>query len=109
MREQFRRTRDTEVIPMIYRGEMDKAKQLQLGIQGERHKKILAVVKQIEKDSSAQALAQAAQTQQIANSTAFNFGIISLLAFIISILVLIILLCSVRNAPPLAADEPASD
>lgn len=41
--EAFRNTRDTQIIPFIYEGRMQEAKELALGIQAERYKKMVAL------------------------------------------------------------------
>ena len=41
--EAFRNTRDTQIIPFIYEGRMQEAKELALGIQAERYKKMVTL------------------------------------------------------------------
>ena len=41
--EAFRNTRDTQIIPFIYEGRMQEAKELALGIQAERYKKLVTL------------------------------------------------------------------
>ncbi|MBZ0096089.1 MAG: methyl-accepting chemotaxis protein, partial [Sulfuricella sp.] len=47
IREAFTRTRDDQLIPLIYAGRMEQAKELALGIQEERYRKMRAIAQEL--------------------------------------------------------------
>lgn len=51
----FRNTRDTQIIPFIYQGKVKEAKELALGIQAERYKKMVSLSNELIKDQEADA------------------------------------------------------
>ncbi len=85
IREAFKQTRDTEVIPLIYAGKIEEAKKLVLGIQGERYLKMRSLAQELGKEAGEKARTGVSQSEQRAGDAVRIFVIIGAVALLLGV------------------------
>lgn len=91
MREAFARTRDTQIIPLIYEGRAEEARRLSVGEQDERYLKMRAIAEDLGDRALDQARASMEESRQLGEQMLrmfINIGIVALLAALVMVLLL---------------------
>lgn len=81
-RNAFKETRNTETIPLIYKGEIEAAQTLALGIQNERYQKMLSISQELEDKAKKKAQTAVVQSKQRANDSVRIFVIFGNIALL---------------------------
>jgi len=85
IREAFMRTRDDQIIPLIYAGKTEQARQLALGLQEERYRKMRAVSRELGNEAADQARAAVAESEQRAHQAVQFFVIVGIAAILLAL------------------------
>lgn len=85
VRNAFRDTRDKEVIPLIYEGKTEAAKQLILSVQLDRHQKIREIAGQLATEAVEDAQTGVSRSEQTARRSIFIFGIVGVIALLLAV------------------------
>ncbi len=80
VREAFKETRDTQLIPMIYQGKIEEAKKLILGVQNERYIKMRSIAEALADEADENARAQMAESERVAGQAVLVFALVGVLA-----------------------------
>jgi methyl-accepting chemotaxis protein len=83
-REAFARTRDAQVIPLIYAGRTGDARELTLGVQDERYQTMRDIAEELGDEAAAHAGAAVLQSESLARRAAGAFSVIGLLAILVA-------------------------
>ncbi|TAK81895.1 MAG: methyl-accepting chemotaxis protein, partial [Betaproteobacteria bacterium] len=97
-REAFARTRDTQVIPLIYAGKTEQARELTLGVQEERYRRMRDIADELGKAAAEQARAAVAESESRAQRSIGLFAIVGILAILLAV-AMVLLLNRVIAAP----------
>lgn len=102
--EEFRNTRDEKIIPLIFSGEMEKAKELGAGEQAARFKKVYNLSDDLIDEHVKERAALKANTAQVYRRGTITMGVLTGLAVILGIL-LSIAIANMITRPLVAAVE----
>jgi methyl-accepting chemotaxis protein len=83
VRTAYRDTRETQIIPFIYEGKIEEAKELLMGIQVERNGKMRAIANELIDEAEKEARASVSEAQQLAHDSIRLFLVVGLLALFI--------------------------
>ncbi len=83
--EAFTQTRDDQIIPLIYAGKMEQARELALGIQEERYRKMRAIAEELGDSAVKQARAAVAISEQRTEQTVRVFVITGIAAMLLGL------------------------
>ncbi len=84
-REAFAQTRDAQVIPLIYAGKTDQAREITLGVQEERYRKMRSTAEELGKAAAEQARAAVAASESRAQRAIGVFAIVGALAILLAV------------------------
>ncbi len=106
IRSAFRQTRETQVMPLIYAGKVDEAKELFRGIQAERNDKMESIADALVGEAKERARIAIAQSEQRTHQSLRIFAIIGGLALLVSVVMAVLLNRLIAN--PLRAISSAA-
>jgi methyl-accepting chemotaxis protein len=90
-------TTETQVIPLIYAGKIEDAKELFLGIQAERDNQMRAIANAFVDEAQERARTATAESEQAANRAVLISGIVGVLAILLSIVMVVFLSRLIAN------------
>lgn len=97
VRDAYGVTRDTQVIPSIQQGNLEKATQLLAGIQRDRFLKMRDLTDRLEQEAKDDASQMVATSEKITQAAVRNFTIFSIVAAGLGILIVLLLNSSIAN------------
>jgi len=86
IRNDLNQTRDAKLIPLIYEGKIQEAKEVFLGIQSERNQKLKSIAKDLVKEATDRAERSVTESQEKANASFRVFGSSGILALVFSLM-----------------------
>jgi len=89
--EAFIRTRDDQLIPLIYAGKMDQARELALSIQEERYLKMRAIAQKLGDAAVEQARAAVAESELAAERTLRLFTMVGFTAILLAVVMALLI------------------
>ncbi|HZY30547.1 MAG TPA: methyl-accepting chemotaxis protein, partial [Candidatus Methylomirabilis sp.] len=93
----FRQTRDTQLIPLIYKGKIEEAKKLALDIQAERYLKFRSIAKKLGDEAVEQARRRVAESEQRVNESLRIFMVVGLIALLMGVAMAVFLTRIIAN------------
>jgi methyl-accepting chemotaxis protein len=91
IREAFTRTRDDQLIPLIYAGKMDQARELALSIQEERYLKMRAIAQKLGDAAVEKARTAVAESELSAERTLRLFTIVGFTAILLAVVMALLI------------------
>ena len=91
IREAFVQTRDDQLIPLIYAGKMEQARELALGIQEERYRKMRAIAQDLGDAAVEKARAVVAESELAAARTLRLFVMVGIAAMLLGLAMVLLL------------------
>ncbi|MBI3126627.1 MAG: methyl-accepting chemotaxis protein, partial [Candidatus Tectomicrobia bacterium] len=88
VQKEFSETRDAKIIPLLYEGKSEDARQLMLGIQDQQNRKMRAIVGQMTNEVEAQARVAVAQAEERADQAIrliLIFGLAAVVAAVLAV------------------------
>lgn len=87
----FKQTRDTQLIPLIYEGKIEEAKKIALGIQADRYKKMRSVAFELVAAAQQEAKGHMSESEQKARESISFFVMTGIIAIVIGLIITILL------------------
>jgi methyl-accepting chemotaxis protein len=97
IRNEFKQTREAEIIPLIYQGKMKQAQELVLGAQIERFRKLRAIIEELQQQAAKAAQAAVEQSSRDASHAIGIFVVIGLAALLSGIAMIFLLNWVIAN------------
>jgi methyl-accepting chemotaxis protein len=91
IRNEFKQTREAEIIPLIYQGKMKQAQELVLGTQIERFRKMRAIIEELQQQAAKAAQAAVEQSSRDASRAIATFVVIGVVAVLLGIAMIVLL------------------
>ncbi len=85
-REEFAKTREEQIIPLIHAGKLDEAKTIVTGVQIERYKKIRSIAEELGSNAEKNALIDVQISGQKVENAVILFVIIGIISIVVSIM-----------------------
>jgi methyl-accepting chemotaxis protein len=91
IRNEFKQTREAQIIPLIYQGKMKQAQDLVLGTQIDRFRKMRAIIEELQQQAAKMAQTAVEQSSRDANRAIGIFVATGLVAVLLSIAMIVLL------------------
>jgi methyl-accepting chemotaxis protein len=90
IRNEFKQTREAQIIPLIYQGKMKQAQDLVLGVQMERFHKMRTIIEELQQEAAKMAQTAVEQSARDASHAIGIFVAIALVAFLLGLAVIVL-------------------
>ncbi len=97
IREAWRQTRDTQIIPLIYEGKIEEVKTLQLGIQNDRFQKIHSLATNLVNEAETRAQTAVAESERRTRNSTHVFILLGAISLLLSVTMALFLNASIAH------------